>query len=122
AAARRPGACGVAAGAGARNLGVAVDVDRVGVLPALQPVRLVGRAGHHRSIAAGIRIAPGDRGAGSSAFERLHLRRIRALLVLVVHAGADAIADEPADRGAGQPGGDALAGPAAELRANQTAG
>src|ERR1700751_4122506 len=33
---RGPGAVGVAAGVAARHLGVAVDVDRVGVGPALQ--------------------------------------------------------------------------------------
>jgi hypothetical protein len=51
----------------------------------------------------------------------LHLRRIGAPLVVVIPAGADAIADEPADRGAPDPRGDALGGSAAELRADQAA-
>src|SRR5262249_47264680 len=54
-------------------------------------------------------------------FERLHLRRIGAPLVVVVHAGADAIADQTAKRRAGKPGRDALAGSTAELRSDQTA-
>src|SRR5262249_56105023 len=41
---------------------------------------------------------------------------------VVVHAGADAIADQTAKRRAGKPGRDALAGSAAELRSDQTAG
>src|SRR5262249_10208447 len=111
-----PGAVRVAAGIALRDLRPAVDIDRVGILPALQPVRIVGRAGNDRAVAARIRILPADRRARPSALQRLHLRGIGTPLVLVVHAGADAILDQPAERVAREPGRDALASAAAELR------
>src|SRR5262245_12518610 len=119
---RAPGAVRVAAGIALRDLRPAVDIDRVGILPALQPVRVVGRARNDRAVTAGIRILPPDRRTRPSALQRLHLRGIGAPLVLVVHAGADAIADQPAERGARESGRDALAGAAAELRPDQAAG
>ena len=119
---RRPGAVGVAAGGAAGKLRPAVDVDGVAVLPALQPVGLIGRTGNHRAIAAGVRVLPRHRHARLAAFERLHLRRVGALLVLVVHAGADAVADQAADGRTRNSGGDPIAGGAAELRADQPAG
>src|SRR5258707_14361081 len=92
------------------------------LLPALHAVGLIGRAGNHRAVASGIRVLPRHCRTGSTALERLHLRRIGALLVLVIHAGANAVADHSADRCAGEAGGDALAGSAAELRSDQAAG
>src|SRR6266508_5532414 len=119
---RRPSTVGIAASGAARDLRPAVDIDGVGVLPALQSVRLVGGAGNHRAVTAGIGVLPRHRRARLAALERLHLRRIGALLVLVVHRRADAVADEAADRRTRDPGGDALASVAAELRADQPAG
>src|SRR5262249_56912457 len=68
------------------------------------------------------RILPRHPDARRAGFECLHLRRICAPLVVVVHAGADAIADQTAKRRAGEAGRDALAGSAAELRSDQAAG
>src|SRR5262249_29509425 len=104
------------------DLRLAVDIDGVSVWPALQSVGLIGGTRHHRSITTGIRILPRHRHPRLSGFERLHLRPIGAPLVIVVHAGADAIADQTPQRRAGKPGRDALAGSAAELRSDQTAG
>src|SRR4029079_2932446 len=77
---RGPRAVRVATGVAARDLRLAVDIDRVGVLPALLSVGLVGGTGNHRSIPARVRVLPRDRRARFSAFERLHLCRIGALL------------------------------------------
>src|SRR5262249_4714300 len=57
-----------------------------------------------------------------SGFERLHLRRVGAPFIIIIHSGADAITDQAADRRARQTGGDALAGSATELRTDQAAG
>src|SRR6476620_1603987 len=119
---RSPRAVRVATGVAARDLRLAVAIDRVGVLPALLSVGLVGGAGNHRSIPARVRVLPGDRRARFSAFERLHLCRIGALLVVIVHGGADAIAEQAADRRTGKAGGNTFAGPTAELRADQPPG
>src|SRR5437899_10180229 len=73
------------------------------------------------SVAAGIGVLPGHRHIRLPGFKRLHLCRIGAPLIIIVHACTNAIADEAADRGARKTRGDALAGPAAELRADQTA-
>src|SRR5262245_19333248 len=53
---RRPTAVGIATGGPARHLRAAVDIDRVGVLPALHAVRLIGGTGNHRAVAAGVRV------------------------------------------------------------------
>jgi len=73
-------------------------------------------------MSAGIRVLPRHGRARAPIFQRLHLRRIGALLILVIHSRADPIANEAADSGAGQSSGNMLAGPAAELRPDQTAG
>jgi len=52
----------------------------------------------------------------------LHLRRIGTPLIIIVHPGTDAIADEAADRSACKTSRDALASPTAKLRTDQTAG
>src|SRR6516164_1661638 len=119
---RGPGSVRIAARVAAGDLRLTIDIDGVSVRPALQSVGLIGRPRNHRSITTGIRILPRHGDARLSAFERLHLRRIRAPLAVVVHAGADAIADQTAKRRASEAGCDALAGPAAELRSDQTAG
>src|SRR5215467_4635753 len=119
---RGPGSVRIAARVAAGDLRLTVDIDGVSVRPALQSVGLIGRPRNHRSITTGIRILPRHGDARLSAFERLHLRRIRAPLVVVVHAGADAIADQTAKRRASEAGCDALAGSAAELRSDQAAG
>src|SRR5262249_29316457 len=118
---RRPGSVRIATSVAAGDLRLTIDIDGVSVRSALQPIRLIGRPRNHRSIATGIRILPRHGDARLSGFERLHLRRIRAPLVIVVHAGADAIADQTAKRCAGEAGCDALAGSTAELRSDQTA-
>src|SRR5439155_106330 len=82
----------------------------------LKSVGLVGGTGNHRSITARIGILPRHRHSRFAGFERLHLRRIRAPLVIVVHPGADPIADEAADRRAGETSRDALAGSTADRR------
>src|SRR5262245_41030824 len=109
---RGPGPIRIAASAAARDLRLAVDVDRVRVLAALQTVGLMGGSWDDPAIAAGIRIAPWHRCAGFPALQRLHLRRIGAPLVFVVHRRADAIADQSTDRSTGNAGGKPLAGPA----------
>src|SRR5947209_705184 len=119
---RGPGSVRIATSVAAGDLRLTVDVDGVSVRSALQPVGLIGRTRNHGSIATGIRILPRHADARLSGFECLHLRRIRAPLVVVVHAGADAIADQTAKRRAGEAGCDALAGSAAELRSDQAAG
>src|SRR6266566_4906188 len=119
---RGPGAVRIAASVAASDLRLAVDIDGVRIGPALQSVGLIGGTRNHRSITTGIRILPRHRRTRLSAFERLHLRRIGAPLVVVVHAGADAIADQTAKRRASEASRDALAGSAAELRSDQTAG
>src|SRR5215469_1110596 len=119
---RGPGSVRIATRIAAGDLWLAVDINGVSVRSALQPVGLIGRTRNHRSITTGIRILPRHGDARLSAFERLHLRRVRAPLVVVVHAGADAIADQPAKRRASEAGRDALAGSAAELRSDQAAG
>src|SRR6516162_9076064 len=119
---RGPRAVRIAASVAACDLRLAVDVDGVGVRPALQSVGLIGGTRNYRSITTGIRILPRHRHTRLPAFERLHLCRIGAPLVVVVHASADAIADQAAERRAGEAGRDALAGSAAELRSDQTAG
>src|SRR5437764_10094723 len=116
-----PTAVGIAAGAAARDLRPTIDIDRVGVLAALQPIRLIGRAGDDGSIAARVRVFPGHGETRFAAFERLHLRRIGALLVLIIHRSADAVADEPADCRPGEAGGDAFAGTATKLRSDKAA-
>src|SRR5204863_8808351 len=97
---RGPGPIRIATRSAAGCLRLAVDVDRVGVLPAGVARLLIGRAGDDRAITAGIGIFPGHRRARLTAFEGLHLRRVGAPLVFVVHGGADAIADQTTDRGA----------------------
>src|SRR5262249_4312177 len=119
---RGPGSVRIATRIAAGDLWLAVDINGVSVRSALQPVGLIGRTRNHRSITTVIRILPRHGDARPSALERLHLRRIRALLVADVYPGADALADQPAKRRAGEAGGDALAGSAAELRSDQAAG
>src|SRR5882724_1908272 len=119
---RSPGAVRIAASLAAGDLGLAIDIDRVGVRAALQAIRLISRPGNNRTVAAGVRIAPSNGSPRSTAFERLHLRGVGPLLVLVVHTGADAVADHAADRRAGEAGREPLAGAAAELRPDEAAG
>src|SRR5262249_26972620 len=65
---------------------------------------------------------PAPRHTRFPGLKRLHLRRIGTPLIIIVHPGTDAIADEAADRSARETSRDALASPTAELRADQTAG
>src|SRR5262249_51572402 len=119
---RGPGSVRIATRVAAGDLRLTVDIDGVSVRSALQPVGLIGRTRNHRSVTTGLRLLPCRGAAGLSGFECLHLRRIRAPLVVVVHAGANAIADQAAKRRASEAGCDALAGSAAELRSDQAAG
>ncbi len=79
---RGPGSVRIATSVAAGDLRLTVDIDGVGVRSALQPVGLIGRTRNHRSIATGIGILPRHADARLSGFERLHLRRIRAPLVV----------------------------------------
>jgi hypothetical protein len=93
----------------------------VGVLPASHGIALIGRSRHHGAVAPGLVIAPADRRARRAIVERLHLRRVGALAILLVEGGADPVADHAADRRAG----DRAHHPAAaapELRADHGAG
>ena len=87
---RRPAAVRAAAGCAARGRRLAVDIDGVGVLPALGAAAVEGRARHDRAVMAGVRILPADRRARPAGFQRLDLRGIGALLVVVVQSCADA--------------------------------
>src|SRR5919108_659243 len=82
---RNPSAIGITARGTARNLRLAVDIDGVGVLAALLPIRLVVRSRYHRTVATGIRIAPRHHRTWPSSFQRLDLGRIGALLVFIIH-------------------------------------
>src|SRR6266508_78435 len=95
---RFPGAVGILASDPARGLRLAVDVDRVGVLPAAGAGLLVIGAGNDGAVAAG-RAAPGDGRAGAAAFKRVHFGGVSALAIFLVERRADAIADETADGG-----------------------
>src|SRR5262245_18560303 len=113
---RCPGAVRIAAGGPARDLRASVDIDGMGVVAALGAAPVVGRARNDVTAASRIGILPGDRRAGAAGFERVHLRRVGAGLVLVVHRSADTVAQEAANRGTRDAGRDPLAGSAAELR------
>ncbi len=58
---RLPAAVRITASGAACGLRLAVDVDGVGELPAVHPVRVIGRARHDRAVTARVRIAPGHR-------------------------------------------------------------
>src|SRR5450631_3120761 len=81
---RRPGAVGIAAGGAAGGLRTAVDIDGVGEGTAIAAGFLPGGAGNNGAVAAGIRVLPRHWSAGRCVLERVHLRGIGALLVLVV--------------------------------------
>src|SRR5580704_8144667 len=119
---RGPGAVGIAAGGAAGALRGAIDIDRVGILPAGGAIGLVGRAGHDIAVTAGIRITPGDRGARRAGFQRLHLGGVGAPPVLVVHRRADPVAEQAPDRGADHGSGEPVADAAADGIADQAAG
>src|SRR5262245_62486279 len=57
---------------------------------------LVCRPRDDGAIATGIWISPGNWSARLAAFQRIHLRRVSALLVLIVESRSDAIADQSA--------------------------
>src|SRR6185312_4183914 len=116
-----PAAIRVAAGGAARGLRLAVNIDGVSVGAARPPRLLIGGSGDHRAVSARIRIAPGHRRARPGLVEGLHLRGISALLVLVVHRRADAIANQAADAGANQRARDMAAHTPAELRTDRRA-
>src|SRR5262249_57019706 len=75
---RGPRAVRIAASVAACDLRLAVDIDGVGVRPALQSVGLIGGTRNHPSLTTGIASLPRHPHTPLSAFERLHLRRIRA--------------------------------------------
>src|SRR6185312_4411628 len=118
---RRPRAVRVAAGGTARGLRPAGNIAGLGIGPAVAAAVRIGRTRHHRTIAAAVRGAPGDRGAGGTALQRVHFRLVSEALVLVVERGADAVADQGADAGADQRARHVAAGVAAELRADRRA-
>src|SRR5262245_17738755 len=118
---RSPRAVGMAAGRPARRLRLTIDIDGVSVLPTRHRIALIGRARNHGAIAAGIIVAPADRRSRRAAVERLHLRLVGASALLIVERGADAIADQPANRRAGD-GARHAATAATELRADHSAG
>src|SRR5262249_24991512 len=119
---RGPRAVRIAASVAACDLRLAVDVDGVGVRPALQSVGLIGGAPDRAPITTRIPVVSRHPPTRLPALGAWHLRRIGGRLVVVVHASADEIADQAAERRAGEAGRDALAGSAAELRSDQTAG
>src|SRR5262245_26036325 len=94
----------------------------MGVLPAGVARLLIGRTGNYGAVAARIGIFPRDGCAGLAAFESLHLRRVGAALVFVVHRRTDAIADQAPDRGAGDAGREPRSRVAAELGSDEGAG
>src|SRR6185437_1531127 len=104
---RRPGAVRIAARGSARGLGAAIDIYGMGEGTAVAAVMLIGRARDHCAVTARIRISPRHRRARLAALERVHLRGISALLVLVVHCSANAVTNQTtkqaADHGAAQP-------------------
>src|SRR5262245_45663100 len=115
-----PGAVGIAAGGAAGELRLAVDVDRVRVLPAGHGIALVGRTWNDGATAACIIIAPAYRRAGRARLERLDLRLIGARAILVIERSADAVADQSTDGGARDRARHTAAA-ASELRADDRA-
>src|SRR5450756_255019 len=116
---RGPGAVRVAAGGAAGGLRAAVDIDGVAEGTAVAAGILIGGARHYGPVAPGIRIFPRHRRAGGAAFERIHLRGIGALLVLVVEAGADTVADQAAEQAADRGASQAVSGAAAGDRGTE---
>src|SRR6185295_472150 len=89
-----PGTVWIAARGAARGLRLAVKVDGVGESTALAVSLLVGRTRDNRAVTTGIRISPGNRGAGLAALQGIHLRCIGTLLVFVIECRANAVADQ----------------------------
>jgi len=119
---RGPGSVRIATSISLGDLRPAVNVDGMSIGPALQPVRLVSGTRNDRPVAAGIWVPPGDCRSRAPAFKRLHLSRVCAPPVFLIHGCADPVADQTADGGTCETRRDALAGPASELRSNQTTG
>src|SRR3990170_150766 len=117
-----PAAVGLPAGGAVGRFGLAVDHHGGLVLAAIGFVgRLVGPRRRRIAAVAGVRILPGAGLAVRVLLER-GIRALRRLQpVGVVHRAADLAADPGAEHGAAG-GGDELAGPAADLRAEQAAG
>ncbi len=119
---RRPGSIRVAASISTRHLWPSIDVDRVSVGTALQPIGFVCFSWDDRAVPAGVRIFPGNRRSSAPVLQGLHLRRIGAPLVFIVHCGPYPIADEPTNRGPRKARRNALAGSATKLRADKPSG
>jgi hypothetical protein len=117
----RPTAIRSAARSAARDLWHAIDENRLRVAATGGSARLIGRPGDDIAVASGIRIAPGNRRPRRTGFERLHLRSVSSLFVLIVERSADAIADQAADRRADYGSSETIAGAAAHGIADQTA-
>src|SRR5262249_21195622 len=81
---------------------------------------LTGGPRNVRAVTALIRIFPRPRRPRPSAFQGLHLGRIGASLVFIVHCGPDSITDQAADGRAGNAGGELGRHIAADRRTEET--
>src|SRR5262245_14394937 len=116
-----PGAVGVAAGGATHGLRTSVDVDAMHEVAATRAAPLVVVLGDHLAVAAVVRIAPADRTARRPTLPGVELGLAGELAVAHVERAADLVADNAADHGAGERGGDAPAA-LAELVADDAAG
>src|SRR5262245_16296611 len=95
---RRPRAVRIAAGGPAGDLGPSVNVDRVAIFAAAHSASRIVGSGNNRPVIGRMVAAPPDRGAGRAAVQGLHLRRVGALAILLVHGRPDGAAKETARR------------------------
>src|ERR1700674_3380390 len=113
-----PGAVGLAAGDAAAGLRAALDVDGVGVFAAALVALIgIGRTRHHGAVGAAP--TPSNGGAGTAAFECVHLGGIGAAAILLVEGVADGAADKAADHSTRDHAADATAGGGADQAAGE---
>src|SRR6266851_2305139 len=94
-----PTAVGLLAGGAVAFLRLAADGDGLLELTAIGPVGLIGRARHHRSGGAGIRILPVDALAGAAGIERRLGRLVGIGDVGLVEPAAELVAEQAAKTG-----------------------
>jgi hypothetical protein len=100
-----------------------INVDGVGKSAAFAVSLLIRSTRDNSAVATGIRIPPGNRGAGLASLEGIHLCLVGALLVFVVKRRADSVADQTTEHATDRRAGQAVSRPAAsDRRANQRTG
>src|ERR1700687_3603871 len=119
---RLPGAVWSTAGRAACGLGLAANIDGVGVGPAKRAALSVGLAGHDLAAMLIGGIVPGCGGARLTIFERLVLSRSRHLTVALVHLPADLVAENAPRHRTDGSAGDTAASVAADRGTGSAAG